>query len=391
MIRTTPGFSVLFIPVILLLVTGAAFGQTGQEPLAVLDNPEEFSYTVASTSEGYERVVAESVELVLNRRGFVQENATTDSGTGDTVPLFWELTVLEALPRLHLAISVIDRRYGTVVTTVTDRAPANLTLYASIDTLVDRVSSGIAQYYRAPGSVAEAAPIPLAPPVAIPHPDSSGDTVVVQPDAPIGTAGDTILIAQDAEVPGHVSRKHAYDAPFTVDAAAAAAVAAGKAKLPQPVPHRRLETQLHTSLARLAGGGIGVRYFFKPDRFFAAAEGDLYLTPPAVSDALTIIHYETRMLTGLVAFGRPRGWFRVELSTGIGGIITTFSSPDVRPYYDWYWNVMNIQPVITTGRQRWFVRLGLNYAFETDRGFFLSGIDNNDASIQLFAGTTRSW
>lgn len=382
------------LTVVILVVSGLV----GVSLLSAVE-PIAFTVTAGVESLGeegaYDKVVRDSIDVVLQRNDFVPAEVS------DSPYIYeWEYTILALVPRLHLSLSVFDRRRGVIVASTTNRARANLTLYTSVDALIAEVIDDVRTYHSiVHRSEGEILPIPIAGVVTVPQPSSGDEDVVVQPRAPLGTSGDTIVLADGVSLPGRVSRLNAYPRSFYLSPTPpdsetedeTPTVASPEDALPQPEPYRRLGVQLHYSYARFVGAGLGVRYFVLPDRLYASQETDLHFTPPAVPDAATLTHIEGRFMTGAVVLGGPNTRLAMELSTGIGGTVTLVSGGTIPPYYDWYWNVFNVGGVLRTGRQRWFLRSGINYGFETERGFFVDGLNEDHFNPQLYVGTIRSW
>jgi hypothetical protein len=336
----------------------------------------------------YEKVVQDSIEVVLQRNDMVPGTSGSETGT-----VVWEYAILSLVPRLHVALTATDQNHGVVIASATNRARANLTLYNSVDELVEAVLERVNRYYQVAGApVSGIPPIPIAATVTLPAPPSENDTVVVQPGAPLGEPGDPLLVAAGVTIPGMVTRPRAYGRSFEIAPSRDAVLQppAGET-VPSPEPVRPLSFQIHYSYPRLNGAGVGIRYDLLPDRLYASQETDVHVALPASPEASMVLHLEGRVLAGTTIVGRPEGRFRIEASSGVGGVVTAFGSGEIPPYYDWYWNVFNLGFVGRTGRQSWFLRSGLNYGFETERGFFVDGLNEDHFNPQLFLGTMRSW
>lgn len=383
---------------VLILSVLVVCGVLGVSPVSAVE-PIAFTVTAGVASIGeegaYDKVVRDSIDVVLQRNDFLPAGFSASSDA-----YVWEYTILALVPRLHLSLTVLDRQRGVIVASATNRARANLTLYASVDALIAEVIDDVRVYHATvQRSASGIVPIPIAGTVTIPRTQSGDDEVVVQPIAPLGTSGDTIVFADGVVVPGLVSRPQAYARSFFLSPTPqdpetedeSPTLTSPEDALPQPAPYRRLGVQLHYSYARFVGAGLGVRYFVLPDRLYASQETDLHFTTPAVPDAATLTHLEGRFMTGAVVLGGPATRLAMEVSTGIGGTVTLVSGGSIPPYYDWYWNVFNIGGILRTGRQSWFLRSGVNYGFETERGFFVDGLNEDNFNPQLYLGTIRSW
>lgn len=356
--------------VLMLVLVGTSVVPAQEEPVTVV---VAAAAETAAEATAYERIIAESIGVVLVRSGF----AIASIGDAAT-DLRWEYAILSLVPRLHMSISVRDTATGTIVSSVSGRARANVTLFNALDELVSVTVDDALRYLALNREFGdEIRPVPVAgllPPVA---PRGDDEEVVLQPAAPLhGTADRGVLLADGVQVPVQVRRRGHYvtTAPARMDGT-----------LPEPEPYRRTGLQVHTSLGRLVGAGIGARLDLIPDRAGVAGELDVYSSGVTQGAPYRVLHLEGRLLANL----RLLRWGPVSLraSTGLGTVVTTFLSGIVAPYTDLYWNVLNLTPTLHTGRQAWFARVGLNYRVASDRGFFPDGLDSG--MPQLFVGTFR--
>jgi len=361
---------------VILLVSLLVVPIGAQTSITVQGEPVSARITAASSTapeaQAYERLVAESIGVVLVRSGFAVD--TTPSGE----VLSWEYSILSLIPRLHLSLSVRDERTGTLISSASGSARTNVTLFNSVDDIVSATVNDVTAYLALrDGFAHELRPTAIAgvlPPLS---PRFDGESVVVQPHAPLsGDSAEGVLLADGVTVP--VSARGPGHYPIR-------SITGVEGAVPTPRPYQRLGVQLHTSIGRLAGAGIGARYGIIPDRLTAGTEFDIYASGAGRDTPYSVLHGEARVLAEYTMWD----WGRVSLrvSTGVGGVITTFLSGLAAPYFDLYWNVVNVMPVFRTGRQFWFARLGANYTIETERGFLSGGV--GEGAPQVFVGTYR--
>ncbi len=351
------------------------------------DGALAFSHAVVRSGRAvevgaFDAIVAEALARSLSARG---RAVTVDA---DAIPtaatLIWEYSVLTLLPRLHVSVSVYDRSREILIVSRAGRSVANLALYDSVDRIVDQVIGPVDQYLASLGRVeAEIGVIPLGEPlVTAPFLDDDGE-IIVQPAAPISLPSQReLLTSPDTALPARVEREGFYGRDIILDP---------EATPPALVQKRRLGLQLHYSFPRLAGAGFGVRYYPVVDRLSTALETDLYFSAAGTESPYTVLHAEGRLLAGVTFLRDPEQRVRFGLSSGPGMIATIFFQTAAPNYLDLYWNVFNLALEFHMNRQVFFVRSGLLYAFDTDRGFFAGGLETENTNPQLFVGTVRMW
>ena len=360
----------------------------------------------APEAAAYEPIVADAITVVLQRQGFdlvgADQPADQPGGTSEAstqLALRWEYAILSILPRLHLSVSVYDEARGVMVATRAGRARANVTLFNSVDELVYGAIAEVETYRTVVEAESEfISPIPIVARLRPPSPRVPGEEIIVQPDAPFEMSnGEAVLLARGVSVPIAVMRRGHHVAVGTASTAGdgqpgeSSVLRTVPRELPDPEPLRRVGLQLHYSAARTAGGGGGVRYGFIPDRFHMAGEFDVYLSGALDGAPNQVLHLESRLLAEVTALRLRRMPFSLHLSSGPGIVGTFFLNGLVAPYTDLYWNIANAAIVLRTGRQEWFVRSGVKYTFETERGYFAEGLGESTSSPELFFGTVRRW
>jgi len=104
----------------------------------------------------------------------------------------------------------------------------------------------------------------------------------------------------------------------------------------------RLATELTWTYGQLMGMGLGQRYYFKPDYWFLSGEFYYYIQHSFMENSRPVFHYDLRFLFGGYPFIPVSSRFRIGLSSGIGGIMTSFSVAGMPVNRDIYLNVFNI-------------------------------------------------
>ena len=89
------------------------------------------------------------------------------------------------------------------------------------------------------------------------------------------------------------------------------------------------------------GVGMGLRYYFLPDQFYAGLEDYFFLQHKFGSKSQPVVHDDIRFLLGNYLFFPPDSLFRIGVSTGFGLILTGMTVPDQPVFTDFYLNVFN--------------------------------------------------
>jgi hypothetical protein len=93
---------------------------------------------------------------------------------------------------------------------------------------------------------------------------------------------------------------------------------------------------------QLIGAGAALRYYPIPDSLFVSLSLYPYVQLPSVSGTNTVLHLDSDLQLGLYLFFSADSPFRLGVSTGFGGILTTILGAQAPFYTDLYLNVVNL-------------------------------------------------
>ena len=103
-----------------------------------------------------------------------------------------------------------------------------------------------------------------------------------------------------------------------------------------------LATEMHWTYGQLLGIGLGQHYYLKPDYWFLSGEFYYYIQHSFMENSRPVFHYDLRFLFGGYPLSRVGSSLRLGFSSGMGGIMTSFSVPGMPVNRDIYLNVINI-------------------------------------------------
>ncbi|MFW5826815.1 MAG: hypothetical protein ACOCU4_01920, partial [Alkalispirochaeta sp.] len=186
-----------YVCIVLAVLAVPSLG--AQTPIIVQGEPVLAHIRAASSTapeaEAYERLIAESIGVVLVRSGFSLDTAqSTPAGAVETaeppgrsgIVLSWEYSILSLIPRLHLSVSVRDPRTDTLISSASGSARTNVTLFNSVDDVVSAGIDDVMAYLAMRGDFEhELLPTPIAGVLPPFQPRFEGEEVVVQPHAPL--------------------------------------------------------------------------------------------------------------------------------------------------------------------------------------------------------------
>lgn len=381
--RRTHTFLVAFVVIIPTLLT-VSRGWTQQHEGAV---EVHLCCTSAPDPEvdTYAKVVGDTISVVLERRGVTVRSEPTE----DTV-LRYEYHLVGFLPRIHVFVSVCDAAADTRITGALTTARGNITLYSAIDELIVSLEPTVDDYLRRRSNPDGGVwPIAIAEPL-LPFRDDSESASPRYEELFSGTVvSSDFVAAQGVLLPVRISQEGFYTEEIMVP------ITEGQQELPAvPLrPLRRLGVDLHYGYPRTLGAGAGVRYYPLPDRVFTAFEVAISMTGFYGVTPGRMVHTDPRLLVGYVPLGHMRVPVQPVISTGVG-LISTFVSYDEETaprYLDWYWNVINLAVEVGQGMVRPYLRGGINYYVETERGLWANGLNPDQLSPELIAGTVLRW
>ncbi|TVR70727.1 MAG: hypothetical protein EA427_05350 [Spirochaetaceae bacterium] len=341
----------------------------------------------------YERVVRDGFRVALERRGYevIPADQEVDPGAYDldTLLLQYEYTLIGFLPRLHVTVAVRDLQAGTRVTGALAVARGNITLYTSLDEILETIEPRI-EGYRVRRADSIRNPWPVTPAGEIVFPASAGEGGLTVMDRVTGAPiGEDLFVSEGAELPLRFSREGYYSRDVNVS------VSGPRTEVPDPDLRRqgRFGAQLQYSYPRLIGGSVGGRYYPLPDLLYVGMELGLHMSGLPGRTPSRLTHLDPRLMVGYLPRGTEDEAVQPWFSSGLG-LVTTFPSyadGDTGPYTDWYWNVLNVGVELGRRMVRLYGRLGVSYYFDTDRSLWEPGINPDLLWMEAALGTVLRW
>lgn len=335
----------------------------------------------------YERVVRDAMTVVLERRGFTVKN---EQEAGPPAVLRYEYALVGFLPRLHVMVAVSDPQAGTRIAGALSAARGNITLYSSVDELLEVLDPPVDRYLaRRDDPDGGLRPVVLVETILLPA-GAGMEEGVRWEDRVSGTVlpGD-YRVAQGATLPVRVSRSGHYPEEFFLP------IDGARAQLPEVRlrPLRRFGAQLHYGHPRMIGAVLGGRYYALVDRLYVGGELGVHMSGFFGTTPSQLLHLDPRAMVGYVPLGARDRRIQPVFSSGIGLVATfvTYGDEAVPPYFDWYWNVANVAGEVGRGPVRWYARGGISYYFETERGLWEAGVNPDNLTPELVVGTVVRW
>lgn len=386
---------VLLIPAVLLLLPGLAslvHAQADSTPETVVVELVPGADTDSSV-EAYERVVRDAIQVVLERRGRRVILPEIPMESGEEVPhLRYEYNLVGFLPRLHVAITVRDPGEGTRIAGALAAARGNITLYSSVDEVLDALEPAIERYFaRTADPDGSPRPVVLVDELVLPA--ASRDIPQLQyTELNYGTVlpgtGEFVL-ARDVTLPIRVTRAGYYPREMLLP------ITGARPELPevQLQRQRRFGAQLHYGYPRLLGASLGGRYYVVPDRTYLGVETGIHMSGFFGTTPTQLVHLDPRLLFGFLPLGARDRLIQPVASTGVGLVVTFLTPGDdpIPPYVDWYWNVVNLGAEFGRQLLRFYFRVGISYYMETDRGIWEKGINPDKLAPETILGTVLRW
>lgn len=122
---------------------------------------------------------------------------------------------------------------------------------------------------------------------------------------------------------------------------------------------------------QLFGAGIGYRYYFIPDWFFAEAQDYLYFQYDFSSASQPLIHNDINLSLGHYLYFDPDTPVRLSLYAGGGWILTAMFRPDFSVYGDFYRDVLGATVEWNLGDLKFYYKQGGRYTYG---GLFMSDL-----------------
>jgi len=123
----------------------------------------------------------------------------------------------------------------------------------------------------------------------------------------------------------------------------------------------RTATELNWTIGQLLGFGLAQRFYLKPDLTYLSVEHYFYVQHN-FADGKPVFHHDIRALFGGYLFSGPHQLVRINISAGMGMIVTYFAIPDQPMYADFYWNLINTSFEVNFNRFLLYVRSEVKYA-----------------------------
>lgn len=122
--------------------------------------------------------------------------------------------------------------------------------------------------------------------------------------------------------------------------------------------------EMDWTLGQLLGIGTALRGYPIPDWLFISAGGYLYIQPPAAAALRAVFHSDFSMVIGGYLFLPPEAVVRLGVSTGVGTIFSSLSTPGFPLYSDFYFDVVNWWIETSFLGPRLFLRQEFKYALD---------------------------
>ncbi|UCF98876.1 MAG: hypothetical protein JSV89_04885 [Spirochaetaceae bacterium] len=153
-------------------------------------------------------------------------------------------------------------------------------------------------------------------------------------------------------------------------------------------------TELNWTLGQLLGFGLAQRFYLKPDQTYICAEHYFYVQH-AFAGGKPVFHHDLRALFGGYVFSGPHQLLRVNLSTGMGMIVTYLSLPDQPMYADFYWNLVNMALELNFNKYVLYLRSEAKYAMGLGPKNLLGrewiGLTSEGGPTIFTLGVARKW
>ncbi len=369
--------------IVLLLLLGSFTPAVAQNPRARIRIPE-----ADNEIEGrYNQVVADTVGLSLRQLDF--------EIVGRGSPAELELLIESAPfpPRLHLSISAYDTASGTLVAGVNGSGRTNVTLLNSIDRFLEELEPYLLTYKT---YIAEPSnpfvPVPEVRRLRFRREDNRPVQISVEHGPRLLTAKDEETVVEGYPVTLGSEVLLQYEAPYSQSRSEVIRIEDPEQQIviPELPDKERFAAQLQYSMGKMVGFGLGGRWYALPDRAYAALETDLFLSGVGTGAPNQILHNEYRLLVGLRP-GSPENRFRLDLSTGLGVLITAPLVATASSYIDPYVSVVNVAAEARLGRFRPFARIGTNYVLSTDSPILEVGTQSAFFNPAVATGVRYVW
>ncbi len=156
----------------------------------------------------------------------------------------------------------------------------------------------------------------------------------------------------------------------------------------------RTATELNWTLGQLLGFGLAQRIYLRPDLTYLSAEHYFYIQHN-FADSKPVFHHDLRALFGGYLFTGPDRFLRINVSAGMGMIVTYFVIGDQPMYADFYWNILNMAFELNFQKYMLFLRSEVKYALGLGPANLLGrrwiSIFGNGGPSVYTLGLARKW
>jgi hypothetical protein len=156
----------------------------------------------------------------------------------------------------------------------------------------------------------------------------------------------------------------------------------------------RTATELNWTLGQLLGFGLAQRFYLKPDLTYLSAEHYFYVQHN-FSGGKPVFHHDIRALFGGYLFSGPHQLVRINISAGMGMIVTYFSIGDQPMYADFYWDIVNTSFELNFQKYILYLRSEVKYALGLGPMNLLGrnwiSLFGDDIPVVITLGLARKW
>jgi hypothetical protein len=154
----------------------------------------------------------------------------------------------------------------------------------------------------------------------------------------------------------------------------------------------RNELSLYWTTGQTLGAGAGYRYYLGPDHFFLGTDAQIYLQYEMKDGDKPVVHNDLSFSAGGYLFSSYRSLFRLGLSSGLGVIVTSYSSPNMPVYTDYYLNMLSLFFDFNLRPWAFFVQVSGKYALDFGNSFLERGfLIMDQLGPPVSVGVRKKW
>ena len=287
-----------------------------------------------------------------------------------TVILSWA-NYIDSLGYLHLFLTASDKSGEKIFFGTLGKARVDITLFNTLSSMIGELFTGFLSIATNWISGLSIEPIPLAKTIRITSPDEGaeiligggiGKGIVLNGESQISiaplAAGTPLYL--EVKKPGY----RGYKSILILQPEKT------EITLPPLVREMRFTASLSWSAARLAGAGVGARFFIIPDWLFLGFEQYIYGLPSGTEPGLTL-HSDSSLFAGSYIFFPPENRLRTALSMGFIAHVSRDLLDII--YTDFSFNFLSLSAEYALP---WFIpylQIELYYTFKRELQFFYEG------------------